>query len=71
MVRSWTDAKHLRGSTLIDVPKATRAAYADLKVDLIERVDKAEGDVETEQAWMKLSFIDALKALPRQSGSSS
>ena len=58
--RAWTDAQQLHGATLIEVPKTTRAAYADLKLDLIAEVEAAEGvDAELEQAWMKLSFIDA------------
>ena len=40
--RAWDDAKQLHGGTLIDVPKATRAAYADFKLECIEEVEKAE-----------------------------
>ena len=32
---SWEHAKRIRSGTLIDVPKAVRAAFADLKLDLI------------------------------------
>ena len=58
--RAWDDARHLHGSTLIDVPKATRAAFADLKLDVIGEVEKAETSEAKEEAWLKLSFVDAL-----------
>lgn len=35
---SWDNARHLRCGTLIDVPRAVRAAYADFKLDLVAEV---------------------------------
>ena len=58
--RAWSHAKELHGGTLIDVPRAARAAFADYKLECIEEVEKAEGDRDKERAWMKLSFVDAL-----------
>ena len=58
---SWDNARHLRCGTLIDVPRAVRAAFADLKLDLVAAVEETRGDsVPNEVAWMRLSFIDAL-----------
>jgi hypothetical protein len=58
---TWDHAKHLKCGTLIDVPRAVKAAFADLKLDLISEVEDSRGDVvPNEIAWMKLSFIDAL-----------
>lgn len=58
---SWDSARYLRCGTLIDVPRAVRAAYADFKLDLIAGIEGTRGDpVPNEVAWMRLSFIDAL-----------
>lgn len=49
------------GGTLIDVPKSVRAAFADLKPDLITKAeDSCNSPLCSEIAWMKLSCIDAL-----------
>lgn len=63
---AWDDMRKLHGLTLVDVPRACRAKYADLVVAAIADVEAAApamlaGDSRArEQAWMKLCLVDVM-----------